>query len=384
MRDAETIITELLREADVIPGGDRPQDIEIRDPAFFRRVLSGGSLALGESYLDGWWEAKSLEAFFYHLARARIPERAKRRDVLWAALWNRVFNPQSRRLSKRVASLHYDLGNDFYADMLDPWMQYTCGYWREANNLVDAQEAKLELVCRKLHLQPGDEVLELGGGWGGFARYAAEKYGCRVTSYNISARQVQFARQFCRGLPVTIRHADYREARGEYDKVVSIGMCEHVGASNYRSFLELKRGCLRSGGLMLLHTIGRNVSAATADPWFRKYIFPGGQLPSLKQLTTAAERLFVLEDLHNIGADYHPTLMAWHRRFQASWPKHSERLGERFYRMWNYYLLSCAGAFRAREIQLWQLVFSGEGVPGGYVPARDVEKPHRSRSNVTV
>lgn len=384
MRDAKTIIIELLREADIRPGGDRPQDFEVREPTFYRRVLSGGSLALGESYLDGWWEANSLDAFFFHLARAKVPERAKRREVLFAAFWNRLFNPQSRQLSKRVAALHYDLGNNFYADMLDPWMQYTCGYWRDADRLEEAQEAKLELVCRKLHLQPGDEVLELGGGWGGFAKFAAERYGCRVTSYNISTEQVKYAREFCRGLPVTICHDDYREARGEFDKVVSIGMCEHVGGRNYRSFLELKRRRLRPGGLLLLHTIGRNVSSATADPWFRKYIFPGGQLPSLKQLMAAAEGLFVLEDFHNIGADYDPTLMEWHRRFEESWPKHRERLGEHFYRMWRYYLLSCAGAFRSRNIHLWQFVFSPDGVAGGYAPVRVVETPARARSNVAV
>ncbi|MFP4070299.1 MAG: cyclopropane fatty acyl phospholipid synthase, partial [Opitutales bacterium] len=322
-------------------------------------------------YMDGWWDADELDVFFERLLRARADRRQRvnpRLLVDWLAA--RCLNLQSRARSKRVAETHYDLGNRFYARMLDPYMQYTCAYWKAADDLVSAQEAKLDLVCRKLKLREGDRVLELGGGWGGFAKFAAERYGCAVTVYNISAEQVAYAREACAGLPVEIRRADYREADGSYDKVVSIGMCEHVGAANYVDFFRLQRRLLKPDGLALLHTIGRDQSNRSGDPWFRKYIFPCGQLPSLRQLTAASERRFVLEDLHNLGADYDRTLMAWHGNFERHWPEFREDYGERFRRMWRYYLLSCAGAFRARRLHLWQLVFSPNGVEGGYEPVR--------------
>ena len=368
---ARTTLEALLAEADVIIGGDRPWDIRVHDARFYRRVLADPSLGLGEAYMDGWWDAEALDVFFHRVLRAGLDKRASARLRLvrdWALA--RLLNQQNLRRSKRVAARHYDLGNRFYERMLDPGMQYTCAYWKNAETLAEAQEAKLDLICRKLHLDPDHTVLELGGGWGGFARYAAKHYGCRVTVYNISGEQVRYAREWCRGLPVEIRHADYRKAEGSYDRVVSIGMCEHVGSRNYAGLFRLKRRCLKDGGLMLLHTIGQNRTKRTSDPWFTRYIFPGGQLPSLRQLTTAAEGAFALEDLHNIGADYDPTLMAWHANFERHWPEFREELGERFRRMWRYYLLSCAGSFRARSIHLWQMVFAPRGVEGGYTPVR--------------
>lgn len=367
-RDA---IRSLFDKAGIRIDGRRPWDIRVLHPHFYRRVLAEGSLGLGESYMDGWWEAESLDSFFHRLLRARVDRRLLfTPTLLLDSLKARFLNLQSRERSQRVARRHYDLGNAFYERMLDPHMQYTCGYWKSAPNLAAAQEAKLDLICRKLHLGEGDRVLELGGGWGGFARFAAERYGCEVTVYNISREQVAYARRLCEGLPVTIHQEDYRNARGGFDKVVSIGMCEHVGSANHAEFFRLQRRVMKPDGLMLLHTIGRMESKRTSDPWFTRYIFPGGQLPSLRQLTRASEGVFALEDLHSIGADYDPTLMSWHRNFECSWPEFSETLGERFYRMWRYYLLSCAGAFRARRIHLWQCVYSPDGVEGGYVPSR--------------
>ncbi len=363
-------VEELLAEADIEVNGKRPWDPQIHRVAFFDRVLSEGRLGLGESYMDGWWDVQQLDEFFNRVLRAELHARAPMPKLLLATVRARLLNLQSPSRSQRVAKQHYDLGNRFYECMLDPWMQYTCAYWKDAHTLAEAQEAKLDLVCRKLQLQPGEHVLELGGGWGGFARFAAEHYGCRVTSYNISGEQVEYARTFCKGLPVEVVHADYREAEGEFDKVLSIGICEHIGVRNHYDFLSLQARCLRKNGLMLLHTIGSNITKTVSDPWFTKYIFPGGQLPSLKQLMEASEELFILEDLHNIGADYDPTLMCWFRNFDSHWPDFQKAYGETFYRMWTYYLLSCAGAFRARSIQLWQLVFSRDGVSGGYTPVR--------------
>ena len=361
----------LLSSADVRIGGDRPWDIQVHDDRFYERVLADHSLGLGEAYMDGWWDAEALDHFFYRVLRESLElKKFKRPAVLFDYLKARLVNGQSKSRSKRVAECHYNLGNRFYGRMLGPHLQYTCAYWKEAADLVTAQEAKLDLVCRKIQLQPGDSVLELGGGWGGFARYAAEHYGCRMTVYNISEAQVAYAREICEGLPVEVLQEDYRNATGVFDKVVSIGMCEHVGALNYEEFFRLQRECLKEDGLMLLHTIGRDRTDLTADPWFTRYIFPGGQLPSMCQLTTAVEGQFVLEDFHNFGHDYDQTLMAWYRNFEDHWPEFQEEYGEQFYRMWKYYLLSCAGSFRARRIHLWQLVFSPRGVEGGYVPVR--------------
>ncbi len=366
----EEALASLLAEADVRLGGDNPWDVQVHDDRFFDRVMAEGNLGLGEAYMERWWDVDQLDEFFHRVLRAKLNGRI--RDPKFAAAWMkaRLFNLQSPVRSRRVAELHYDLGNRFFEKMLDPWMQYTCAYWKGADTLAEAQEAKLDLVCRKLHLAKGDHILELGGGWGGFARFAAARYGCRVTSYNISRQQVEYARTFCRDLPVEIVHADYRQASGVYDRIVSIGMLEHVGARNYRDFMTLLDRCLRKDGLVLLHTIGCNVTKRTSDPWFTKYIFPGGQLPSLEQVMRAIQGRFMLEDLHNIGADYDHTLMAWFRNVDRHWPSFREEYGDTFYRMWTYYLLSCAGSFRARNVHLWQFVLSREGVPGGYAPVR--------------
>ena len=368
---AETFVRSILARAGIEVNGSRPWDFQVHDSRVFRRLAAGGSLAAGEAYMDGWWGATALDRFFERLLRARLETSVIRPVSVLGGLLARLGNPQSRRRSLRVAKTHYDLGNAFYEAMLDPkWMQYTCAYWRRAATLAEAQEAKLDLVCRKLALKPGHTVLELGGGWGGFARYAAENYGASVTVYNISQQQVLSARERCRDLPVTIHQRDYRDAEGSFDRVVSIGLCEHVGPGNYSNFLRLKARCLKEDGLALLHTIGSNFTKTWSDPWIERYIFPGGFLPSLRQLTSAAEPFFVTEDVHNFGADYDPTLMAWYENFSRNWPHFRDKYGERFRRMWEYYLLSCSGAFRARKIQLWQFVYSKKGVEGGYPSVR--------------
>ena len=273
---------------------------------------------------------------------------------------------QSKSRSKRVARRHYDLGNEFYQDMLDPRMLYTCAYWENAQTLSHAQEDKCELICRKLHLKSTDRVLDLGCGWGGFARYAAEKYGCHVTGYNISEEQIRFARENTQDLPVDFFLADYRDAQGQYDKIVSIGLFEHIGPKNYAAAFDLVSSLLTDDGLFLLHTIGRNGASVHVDPWIDKYIFSGGVVPSMARLLGAIEPRFVVEHFHGFGQDYDKTLMSWYANFTRNWHRHSSALGERFYRMWSYYLLSCAGGFRSRRLHLWQWVMSRHGVADGY------------------
>lgn len=374
---ARTSVEPLLHAAGIEIGGDRPWDLQVHDERLFKRVLADGSLGAGEAYMDGWWEVERLDEFFVRLLRIRA-DRALRTPSLWAQfVLARFANPQNRRRSRRVAEQHYDLSNRLYEAMLGPTMQYTCAYYGidgAKSSLDDAQRAKLALVADKLHLEPGMRVLELGGGFGELARYLAADRGCEVVSYNISRRQVEYGRDLCSGLPVEIRQQDYRDAAEDgatYDRVVSVGLMEHVGPKNYRGFFDLVRACMKSGGLALVHTIGGNTSRSSADRWIRKYIFPGGVIPSEAQLTAAKEGRLVLEDWHNFGPDYDRTLMAWAANYTAAWPalKQSEGLDERFDRMWRYYLYSCAGAFRARGLQLWQMVFSHGDIPR-YVPVR--------------
>lgn len=362
-------VKELLKLADVHVNGKRPHDIQVHNDKFYDRVLAGGSLALGEAYMDGWWDCKALDQFFYHILRAKLDQQVKPASLFFHILKAKLTNQQTKLRSKKVAQEHYDLGNDLYERMLDKHMQYTCAYWKNAKNLDEAQENKLKLVCEKLHLKPGMTVLELGGGFGGLATYLAKNYDCKVTSYNISKEQVKYAREKSKGLPVTFVHKDYREATGTYDRVVSVGMCEHVGYKNYQPFMKLAHDRLNDNGLFLLHTIGCNTTTTHTDPWISKYIFPNSKIPSIKQLSQAAEDLFVIEDLHNFGPDYDPTLMAWHENVNKHWDELKTKYGKRFKRMWDYYLLSCAGSFRARNIQLWQFVLSKD-LPGGYTPVR--------------
>jgi cyclopropane-fatty-acyl-phospholipid synthase len=327
--------------------------------------------------MDGWWEVDRLDDFFARIHRARLDRALATAPLVARAALATIGNLQGRRLSLRVAQRHYDLSNDLYVAMLGETMQYTCAYYGadgSGRTLDEAQRSKLDLVAAKLALQPGMTVLELGGGYGGLARHLALRHGCRVVSYNISREQVEFARNWCRDLPVEFRLQDYREAASDpalYDRVVSIGLMEHVGPKNYRRFFEIASERLAPGGLFLVHTIGGNVSKTTADPWIDRYIFPGGVIPSEKQVTEAKEGLFVLEDWHNFGPDYDRTLLGWHENFLAAWPelRKDPRLDERFYRMWRYYLNSTAGAFRARALNLWQFVLS-RGDVARYVPVR--------------
>ncbi|OOC50691.1 cyclopropane fatty acyl phospholipid synthase [Thioalkalivibrio versutus] len=370
-------VTELLLSADIEVGGERPWDVQVHDERLYRRILAEGSLGTGEAYMDSWWDVERLDELFFRILRARLERKVRSPAVLGRVLLSWLANEQSRGRSRRVAEQHYDLSNRLYEAMLGPTMQYTCAYYGPDGadaTLDEAQRAKLDLIARKLHLEPGMRVLELGGGFGELARFLAGEYGCEVDSYNISSQQVEYARGLCEGLPVDVRKQDYREAANEsrqYDRVVSIGLMEHVGPKNFRAFFELARARLKPAGLMLLHTIGGNVSCVRTDRWIAKYIFPGGVIPSEAQLTRAKEGLFVLEDWHNFGPDYDRTLMAWDDNFVAAWPelKRSEGLDERFYRMWRYYLLSCAGAFRARHLNLWQLVLSHGDLPR-YEPVR--------------
>ena len=365
---------QILANADIQINGGRPWDIAVHDERFYRRVLSQGSLGLGESYMDGWWDAGHLDEFFTKVLRMRLDRRISQTKRILQTIASVLFNKQSLKKAFEVGKRHYDIGNDLYTAMLDKRLTYTCGYWSghpPASGLDEAQEQKLDLVCRKLKLQPGQKILDIGCGWGSFAKYAAEKYGVSVTGITVSKEQAALARTLCTGLSVEIILEDYRKISGTFDHIVSLGMFEHVGYKNYRTYMKVASRHLKDGGLFLLHTIGGNETTLIGDPWFDKYIFPNGMLPSIRQIGEAIEGLFVMEDWHNFGVDYNKTLMAWFANFDAAWPRLKGKYGDRFYRMWKYYLLCMAGAFRSRaNNQLWQIVLSKNGVNGGYQSVR--------------
>jgi cyclopropane-fatty-acyl-phospholipid synthase len=367
----EDTAKQLLSLAGIEINGNKPWDISIHNEKFYQTVLSQGNMGLGESYMDGWWDCDALDEFFARIIRARLPDQIKKSPSLISqVLLARLLNRQSRNRAFQIGKKHYDLGNDLFVNMLDKRMVYSCGYWKDSSTLDLAQENKLELICRKSGLQPGMKVLDIGCGWGSFAKYAAEKYQAKVVGITVSKEQVELAQKLCTGLLVEIRLQDYRDVNEKFDRIISVGMIEHVGYKNYRAYMEVVRRCLNDDGLFLLHTIGGNKSVKSVDPWINKYIFPNGMLPSIKQLGESIEGRFVMEDWHNFSADYDKTLMAWYGNLEKNWGKLQSKYDERFHRMWKYYLLSCAGSFRARSNQLWQIVLSPKGVTGGYKSLR--------------
>ncbi len=371
MANLEKTIEDLLALSGVEINGPNPWDIQVHNDDFYRRVLTQASLGLGESYMDAWWDCEELDQFFYRIIRADLEHKVRGNwKLLLQALGARVLNLQSKRRAFQIGERHYDLGNELFENMLDKRMVYSCAYWKNAKTLDEAQENKLDLICQKIVLKPGIRVLDIGCGWGSFVKYAAEKYGATAVGITVSKEQVTLARELCKGLPVEIRLQDYRDINETFDHVVSVGMFEHVGYKNYRTFMKCVHKCLKDDGLFLLHTIGGNTSVKAPEPWTHKYIFPNGLLPSVKQIGDSTEGLFVIEDWHNFSTDYDKTLMAWHGNFRNSWDRIKSHYDERFYRMWRYFLLSNAGAFRARKNQLWQVILSKRGVRGGYISVR--------------
>ncbi|MCX7122198.1 MAG: cyclopropane fatty acyl phospholipid synthase, partial [Gammaproteobacteria bacterium] len=367
---AKSLILDLLKYTDIEINGPKPYDLQIHNELFYKRILREGSLALGESYMDGWWDCAALDQFFAKIFAAEIDKKIKFDLKVMTKLFFRktiyaLHNPQNKKRAFMVGEQHYDIGNDLYQRMLDPTMSYTCAYWKEATTLEEAQLTKLELICQKLQLKPGMRLLDIGCGFGGMAEYAARRYQVEVVGLTISKEQQALGMARCKGLPIDLRLQDYREINEKFDRIVSIGMFEHVGPKNYLNYMQVAANALKDpDSLFLLHTIGANRSKFEADPWINKYIFPNGALPSIAQIASNIEGLFVMEDWHNFGFCYYKTLMAWHSRFNQHYPEIKDQYNERFFRMWNYYLLCSAGAFYARDIQLWQIVLSKKGIPG--------------------
>lgn len=366
-----TKLERLLEGSGISFNGNNPWDISVYNSDLYERILTQGSLGLGEAYMDGWWDSNRLDELFSKFCSAQIQSRViLDPQSIKTGLWAYFINRQSKNLASHRVKHHYDIGNDLYRSMLDARLAYSCGYWKEAKTLDQAQEHKFDLICRKLGLQPGQRILDIGCGWGGFVKYAVEKYDVSCVGITLSSEQIALCREICADLPIEIRFADYRDINETFDHIVSIGMFEHVGYKNYNQYMKVARRCLKDDGLFLLHTIGGNKSVISVDPWMDKYIFPGGMLPSIKQIAKAIEGKFVMEDWHSFGSDYDKTLMSWFNNFSNSWETIKDNYDDQFFLMWKYYLLSCAGAFRARSNQLWQIVLSKNGVPGGYISVR--------------
>jgi cyclopropane-fatty-acyl-phospholipid synthase len=371
--DAPPVLKRLLEGTGVHFNGGGPCDIEVRDARTYRQIIARGSLGFGEAYMDDWWNCDRLDEMFTRLLRVDVDKKLRavprlrlQLGIAANALADRLINKQSLRRAFKVGEHHYDVGNDVFEAMLDPTMSYSCGYWAHASDLDRAQRDKLDMICRKLELQPGDRLHDIGCGWGALAEHAARHFGAQVTGITVSRQQLQFARRRCAGLSVQLELMDYRSLNGRFDKIASVGMFEHVGPKNYRLFFDTARRLLADDGLFLLHTIGRDTGQGETDPWIEKYIFPNGKLPLARQIATAIEPRLQIRDWHEFGADYDRTLMAWWENFNRAWPSLRAAYGQRFYRMWKYYLHSCAGGFRAGQMQLWQLVLSPRGTRADY------------------
>lgn len=373
-KNIQKLAQELLLPAGIIINGKNSWDMRVSNEKTFERVFGEGNLGLGESYMDGWWDCERLDEFFFRAIRCGID---KKIDFKWPFILQTIasafLNRQAGKRAFEIGKRHYDIGNDLFAPMLGKTMAYSCGYWsspkKEAKNLNEAQTAKFDLICRKLGLEKGMKILDIGCGWGTFIKYAVKHYGVKATGITVSKEQAEMAKEICKGLPIEIKLQDYRNLDEKFDRISSIGMIEHAGHKNYRNYMKIAAKCLKEDGLFLLHTIGGNKTEITADPWIAKYIFPNSHLPSIKQISLAIEDIFIVEDWQNFGSDYDKTLMAWHKNFKKSWPNLEKKYGRRFFRMWEYYLLSCAGMFRARGAQLWQIVLSKNGLIGGWRPA---------------
>ena len=371
MNKYKKVIEDLLASAGIEINGKHPWDIHIKNDDFYRRVLKKGSIGLGESYMDGWWECPKLDEFLDRLFSADPEKKIKKNIKLkWLILKSRLFNLQTKKKAEKSIASHYNIGNRLYEEMLDPLMMYSCGYWQDAQNLEQAQENKLELICKKLKLEPGQKVLDVGCGWGGFAWYAAKNYQVEVVGITISKEQYELAQQRCKDLPVEIRLQDYRDLHEKFDRIVSIGMLEHVGHRNYKCCMEMIRRNLKDDGICLLHFIGGNESSYITDPWINKYIFPEGLIPSITQIGQALEDKLILQDWHNFGLYYDQTLMAWYRNFKEAWPALKDSYNNFFFKMWEFYLCSSAASFRAKRLNLWQLVLTRKEFPELYFPVR--------------
>lgn len=359
MKSSKQIFEKMFAAGGISINGTNPWDIQIHNPKTYDRLLSGGSLGFGEAYMEGWWDCEALDEFFFRVQYHRVDKMIPRDiNTLLYFLRAKFTNQQTKSRSKEVVRRHYDIGNDIFEKTLDKRMLYSCGYWKTAKTMDESQDDKLDLICRKLKLEPGMRLLDIGCGWGGLSQFAAERYGVTVVGITLSEQQAIVARKVTEGLPVEIRIQDYRDLDEKFDRIAAVAVMEHIGYRNYRTLMESIAKNLTDDGICLLHTIGGNYSTKVTDPWIEKYIFPNGMLPSASQLSKAWQGLFILEDWHNFGVYYDRTCMEWLKKFEDNWSELSANYDETFHRMWRYYLTASAASFRSRKNHLWQIVLT--------------------------
>ena len=367
---SKDVASKILAAAGIPLDSSEPWSIQVHHEKLWDRVISQQGLGFAESYMDGWWDCAAIDVMLTKLLVIDVLGLLKPSPYLAFHLArSNLRNNQTKKRAAENAKHHYNIGNELFSRMLDDEMVYSCAYWAKADSLGAAQEDKFDLICRKLELKPGMRLLDIGSGWGGFLRYAVRNYGVRATGISPADNQINFAKEKSVGLGIDFIQQDYRDLTGQFDRIVSIGMMEHVGPKNYSAFFSKCDELLTKDGRMLHHTITSNVSKQATDPFFERYIFPGGVLPSLAQIASTVEGLFVIEDVHNFGPDYDRTLLEWHTNISAKWQE-IPQYDLRFQRMWNYYLLASAAGFRSGDLQLIQCVFQRVGERPTYLSAR--------------
>jgi len=366
-----TWFAQLLAGADIHLNGSRPWDIQIKHPLTLQRWMREGSLGMGESYMDGWWECQAIDQMMSRAVRARLQQHMGTPQAWWHSCWSKWAQHVPVGKGSIVGRAHYELSNLLFSAMLDSGMNNSSAYWHEgASTLEQAQTAKLDMICRKLQLQPGMRLLDLGCGWGSLMRHAAKYHGVTALGITQSEEQMQLGQQMTKGLAVQFELIDYRQfntdGRTQFDRVVSAGMLNQVAQVKDPAFFSAARRSLKKDGLFLMEAMGNNQADKLLGPWMEKHVLGKASLPSIGDIAEPAQAHFVLEDVHNLGADHDRTLLHWHQRFELAWPQLRLNYDERFYRMWRYHLLSSAGSFRARSTQIWQIVMSPKGLPGVY------------------
>jgi cyclopropane-fatty-acyl-phospholipid synthase len=364
---------EIITQLALVSGINIGTDIIVNDERFYDKVFKDDSLGLGESYMLGWWDAGdiSLDEIFYRISKADLKSKLNELSyytkikMISLVIYNYWFPVNRIEDSKIIALQHYDLGNDIYESMLDP-MVYSCAYFKNSSDsLSQAQVNKMELIAQKIDIKSGMKILDIGCGWGELAKYLSLS-GAFVDAITISEQQYKYAVEYFGNDHAKFYLTDYRTFNPEYqyDAIVSVGMFEHVNSNNYKEFMKIVHKLLKPKGIFLLHTIGSNITTTICDRWINKYIFPNSALPSLAQIANSSEKIFAIEDVQNLGPHYDKTLMHWYYNFSMNFNdvnmKRDVPLTQEFYRMWTFYLLSCAGTFRARGLQLYQIVMTKE------------------------
>lgn len=357
----------ILQRSGIELNGKKPWDIQIKDPSIYMDTFLKGSLGFGDGYINGKWDVEKPDLFFEKIFLKHVSLIPNLGDTLFN-IRNFILNTQIGKRAFQVGEMHYDLGNEMFEYMLGESMGYSCGvFLNPGDTLGDAQYNKFETFCKKLRFRKGMKVLEVGAGWGTFARLAAQKYGVEVVGLTVSAEQKAFAENRCKGLPVKFLLMDYSDLdekySGYFDRVVSIEMIEAVGRKNFHQYFSIIGRAMKDDGLFGLQSI---VGSGKADPFISTRIFPNGLVPSAADLVKNSADILRLKHWESIGKDYEKTLMSWEANFRNNWKTISKLKSsggrklydDKFYRMWRYYLLSCAALFRTGMIDDAQIIMS--------------------------